>query len=115
MPHQEQWDLSSLSAIPSFAIGKAELAQTIKHRKAVDELLRSWMSICSGSISAGQGKGPLCRPHEPVPHYCLADQAKHHYAMEGCNVLLSKQYIDYLKGPYNPRHKGIYKEMQQVV
>ena len=30
-----------LSSIPSFAIGKAQLAQSLKHRKVVDELLRS--------------------------------------------------------------------------
>ncbi len=64
---------------------------------------------------AFEGTAPLCRPQEEVPQYCLNDQAKHHYTMEACDVLLSKRNIDYLKGPYDPRHKGIYEEMQQEV
>ena len=124
---------SNLAFIPSFAIGKAELKQTIKHRKAVDELMRSRKAQkpskegLGGTVllhehlqrqhqcGAYESAGPLCRPHDEVPQYCLNDQAKHHYTMEACDALLSKRYIDYLKGPYDPRHKGIYEEMQQEV
>ena len=124
---------TDLSSIPSFAIGKAQRAQSMKHRKVVDELLRSRKvqqpskEGLGGTVllhehlqrqhqrGAFKGSAPLCRLKDPVPEYCLHDQAKHHYAMEGCDALLSKRYIDYLKGPFDPKHKGIYEAMQQEV
>ena len=122
----------TFASIPAFAIGTAELAQMVKHRKAVDEMLRSRKAKepakkgLGGTIllhehlqrqhqsGAFAAPGPLCRPKDPVPYYCLQDQAKFHYCMEVCDRLLPKHHIKYRKGDFDPRHKGIYEEKQQI-
>ena len=125
-------DQFTIASIPAFAIGKAELAQTVNHRKAVDEMMRSRKiqqpakDGLGGTVllhehlqrqhqcGAFKGSGPLCRPKDPVPYYCLKDQVKLHYCMEACDAFLPESLIEYLKGPFDPRHKGIYEEMQQI-
>ena len=129
----QRLEQSNFAPLPSFAMGKAAAATTRRHREAVDILMKARQeqqpvkeglggTVLLQEHLARQHRNnvfasgrPFCRPREPVPVYCLNDQAKHHYAMEACDMFLSEASKKILENPVQLRLHDAYMQMEQEV
>ncbi len=129
----QRLEQSNFAPLPSFAIGKAAAAATRRHREAVDILMKARQeqqpvkegmggTILLQAHLARQHQNntfadgrPFCRPRDPVPVYCMNDQAKHHYCMEACDKFLSETSKKILENPVRLRLHGAYVQMEQEV
>ena len=129
----QRMEQSNFAPLPSFAISRAAAATTKRHREAVDVLMRARQAQepvkegLGGTVLlqehlARQHKNnvfstgrPFCRPKDPVPVYCMNDQAKCHYAMEGCDLFLSEASKKVLEEPFKMGMHSVYAAMEQEV